>query len=42
MSGLTLGLLSMDMVELEVLKRSGTAQQQLHAAGVAPVSITAS
>ena len=31
MSGLTLGLLSMDIVDLEVLKRSGSAQEQRHA-----------
>ncbi len=28
MSGLTLGLLSMDVVELEVLKRSGTLEEK--------------
>lgn len=37
MSGLTLGLLSMDTVDLEVLKRSGSPAEQLHAARVSPV-----
>eukprot|EP00878_Enallax_costatus_P035533 GHUV01039677.1.p1 GENE.GHUV01039677.1~~GHUV01039677.1.p1 ORF type:complete len:102 (-),score=26.88 GHUV01039677.1:370-675(-) len=37
MSGLTLGLMSMDLVELEVLKRSGTATEQLYAAAIMPI-----
>eukprot|EP00775_Hariotina_reticulata_P001747 gene1747-2088_t len=37
MSGLTLGLMSMDLVELEVLKRSGTAKEQMYAAVIMPV-----
>lgn len=37
MSGLTLGLCSMDLVELEVLKRSGTATEQLYAAAIMPI-----
>lgn len=36
-SGLTLGLLSLDHVDLEVLRRSGTPTQKIQAAGVAPV-----
>jgi metal transporter CNNM len=37
MSGLTLGLMSMDVVELEVLKRSGTAKEQCYAAAIMPI-----
>lgn len=37
MSGLTLGLMSMDLVELEVLKRSGTAVEQTYAAAIYPI-----
>jgi hypothetical protein len=37
MSGLTLGLMSMDMVDLEVLRRSGTPSEQRHAAGIIPL-----
>lgn len=37
MSGLTLGLMSMDLVELEVLKRSGTFKEQKYAAVIAPI-----
>jgi Mg2+/Co2+ transporter CorB len=37
MSGLTLGLMSMDLVELEVLKRSGTQKEQKYAAVIAPI-----
>lgn len=37
MSGLTLGLMSMDIVELEVLKRSGSVQEQRHAERIIPV-----
>ena len=37
MSGLTLGLLSMDTVELEVLKRSGSSQEQAAAKRIIPV-----
>lgn len=37
MSGLTLGLMSMDLVELEVLKRSGTATEQMYAAVIMPI-----
>ncbi|KAF8064507.1 CBSDUF1 [Scenedesmus sp. PABB004] len=36
-SGLTLGLMSMDLVELEVLKRSGTPREQLYASAIAPI-----
>lgn len=36
-SGLTLALMSMDAVELEVLRRSGSATQRARAAAVAPV-----
>lgn len=31
MSGLTLGLLQLDIVDLEVLRRSGTAQERRYA-----------
>ncbi|KAK9866389.1 hypothetical protein WJX84_002330 [Apatococcus fuscideae] len=37
MSGLTLGLMSMDTVELEVLRRSGTARERRYAARIQPV-----
>jgi len=37
MSGLTLGLMSMDLVELEVLKRSGTAKEQKYASVIMPI-----
>ncbi|KAK9835839.1 hypothetical protein WJX74_009138 [Apatococcus lobatus] len=37
MSGLTLGLMSMDTVELEVLRRSGTPKQRKQAARIQPV-----
>ncbi|KAK9798173.1 hypothetical protein WJX73_006777 [Symbiochloris irregularis] len=37
MSGLTLGLMSMDDVDLQVLERSGTEKEKRHAARVAPV-----
>eukprot|EP00798_Chlamydomonas_sp_ICE-L_P013276 gene13276-19118_t len=37
MSGLTLGLLSLDKVDLEVLKRSGTPQEQRWANRIIPV-----
>jgi hypothetical protein len=37
MSGLTLGLMSMDLVELEVLKRSGTAKEQKYSAAIYPI-----
>lgn len=37
MSGLTLGLMSMDLVELEVLKRSGTATEQMYASAITPI-----
>ena len=37
MSGLTLGLLSLDTVELEVLKRSGSTQEQAAAKRIIPV-----
>ncbi|KIZ03235.1 hypothetical protein MNEG_4718, partial [Monoraphidium neglectum] len=37
MSGLTLGLMSMDMVDLEVLRRSGTRREQRYAAGILPL-----
>lgn len=37
MSGLTLGLMSMDKVDLEVLKRSGTATEKKYAARIMPV-----
>lgn len=37
MSGLTLGLMSLDSVDLELLKRSGTPQEQRHAERIMPV-----
>eukprot|EP00882_Tetradesmus_deserticola_P027204 GHRQ01030081.1.p1 GENE.GHRQ01030081.1~~GHRQ01030081.1.p1 ORF type:complete len:148 (+),score=55.83 GHRQ01030081.1:27-470(+) len=37
MSGLTLGLCSMDLVELEVLKRSGTVREQQYSAAIVPI-----
>lgn len=37
MSGLTLGLMSMDLVELEVLKRSGTPKEQKYSAAIYPI-----
>ena len=37
MSGLTLGLMSLDEVDLEVLKRSGTTKQKACAARILPV-----
>ena len=37
MSGLTLGLMSLDQVDLEILKRSGTAKQKQYAARIMPV-----
>lgn len=37
MSGLTLGLMSLDQVDLEVLKRSGTSAQRACAAKILPV-----
>ncbi|KAI8473576.1 MAG: hypothetical protein J3K34DRAFT_518869 [Monoraphidium minutum] len=37
MSGLTLGLMSMDAVDLEVLRRSGTPREQRYAAGILPL-----
>lgn len=37
MSGLTLGLMSLDLVEMEVLQRSGTPQEQKQAAAIFPV-----
>jgi metal transporter CNNM len=37
MSGLTLGLMSMDLVELEVLKRSGTATEQKYSSAIYPI-----
>lgn len=37
MSGLTLGLMSLDQVELEVLKRSGSRREQKYAAAIAPL-----
>lgn len=37
MSGLTLGLMSLDTVELEVLKRSGTRKEKKYAAGIIPL-----
>lgn len=37
MSGLTLGLMSMDLVELEVLKRSGTTTEQMYASAITPI-----
>ncbi|CAM6100624.1 unnamed protein product [Calypogeia fissa] len=37
MSGLTLGLMSLDAVDLEVLQRSGTPSEKKQAAAIAPV-----
>ncbi|KAG2704006.1 hypothetical protein I3843_06G154300 [Carya illinoinensis] len=37
MSGLTLGLMSMSLVDLEVLAKSGTPKDRLHAAKILPV-----
>ncbi|WIA23214.1 hypothetical protein OEZ86_010102 [Tetradesmus obliquus] len=37
MSGLTLGLMSLDAVELEVLKRSGSSREKQYAAAIAPL-----
>eukprot|EP00249_Psilotum_nudum_P021586 c28162_g1_i1 orf=229-1662(-) len=37
MSGLTLGLMSLDLVEMEVLKRSGTSEEKRQAAAILPV-----
>ena len=37
MSGLTLGLLSLDIVELEVLKRSGSDQEKRCAQQIIPI-----
>ncbi|KAK9820620.1 hypothetical protein WJX72_012381 [[Myrmecia] bisecta] len=37
MSGLTLGLMSLDDIDLEVLKRSGTPSEQKYAARIEPV-----
>ncbi|MCO5573689.1 hypothetical protein L7F22_027463 [Adiantum nelumboides] len=37
MSGLTLGLMSLDLVEMEVLQRSGTPTEQKQAAAIFPV-----
>eukprot|EP00882_Tetradesmus_deserticola_P024368 GHRQ01026629.1.p1 GENE.GHRQ01026629.1~~GHRQ01026629.1.p1 ORF type:complete len:237 (+),score=110.85 GHRQ01026629.1:423-1133(+) len=37
MSGLTLGLMSLDAVEMEVLKRSGSSKEQMYAAAIAPL-----
>lgn len=37
MSGLTLGLMSMDLVELEVLKRSGTVTEQKYSSAIYPI-----
>jgi hypothetical protein len=39
MSGLTLGLMSMDTVELEVLKKTGTAEEKRYAAIIMPVGL---
>lgn len=36
-SGLTLGLLSLDLMELEVLKRSGSAKEQAYAERIIPL-----
>ena len=38
MSGLTLGLMSMDSVELEVLRRTGTSEEKRYAAIIMPAS----
>ncbi|CAL1396944.1 unnamed protein product [Linum trigynum] len=37
MSGLTLGLMSLSLVDLEILQRSGTAAEKKQAAGILPV-----
>jgi metal transporter CNNM len=37
MSGLTLGLMSMSLVDLEVLAKSGTPRDRIHAAKILPV-----
>lgn len=37
MSGLTLGLMSLSLVDLEILKRSGTPSEKKQAAGILPV-----
>jgi hypothetical protein len=37
MSGLTLGLLQLDVVDLEVLRRSGTPRERSQAARIEPV-----
>ncbi|KNA11763.1 hypothetical protein SOVF_132100 isoform A [Spinacia oleracea] len=37
MSGLTLGLMSLSLVDLEILKRSGTSSEQKQAAAILPV-----
>ncbi|XP_042010919.1 DUF21 domain-containing protein At4g33700-like [Salvia splendens] len=37
MSGLTLGLMSLSLVDLEVLAKSGTPRDQIHAAKILPV-----
>ncbi len=37
MSGLTLGLMSLDNVDLEVLKRSGTPTEKAYASKIMPV-----
>ncbi|KAF5837766.1 hypothetical protein DUNSADRAFT_3909 [Dunaliella salina] len=37
MSGLTLGLMSLDMTQMEVLKRSGTPSERMHAQKIMPV-----
>lgn len=37
MSGLTLGLLSLDMMGLEVMKQAGTPQEQKYAKRIYPV-----
>ena len=37
MSGLTLGLLSLDALDLEVLARSGTPAERRHAAAIKPL-----
>ena len=39
MSGLTLGLLQLDTVDLEVLRRSGTERERRHAARIEPVRV---
>lgn len=40
MSGLTLGLLQLDAVDLEVLRRSGTDREKRHAAAIEPVRVS--